>query len=171
MTDTQRPEDIDAEFNRLYAEVASLTTRLEQATAEVERLSDGSRWTEDERKAFLFEATKASYAEGVRAGCEELSMEAARMSDELEAATTRLEQAEGAIARAVQRYDAQPTRDETGLAWAMASDLRALSTTEPSKDGRMYDRCPHIETATEPCCDLHPPIPPPLPTPRPWSGS
>ena len=63
--------------NRAYAK------KVAELTLEVGRLRSGN-WTDEERKLFLFEATKASYAEGVRAGCEELSIHAADMDVELE---------------------------------------------------------------------------------------
>jgi chromosome segregation ATPase len=84
---------MDDEDRKWKAEVESLRNAvrdagrmrglLEEARAEVERLRSG-QWTDEERKLFLFEATKASYAEGVRAGCEELSIHAADMDVELE---------------------------------------------------------------------------------------
>jgi len=67
-----------------------LTAENERLQAEVERLRNG-QWTDEERKLFLFEATKASYAEGTRAGCEELSIEAAKMSVELEESEVAVE--------------------------------------------------------------------------------
>ncbi|MES2156000.1 MAG: hypothetical protein V4510_12780 [bacterium] len=84
--------------------LARLSSRLEAAEAENKRLRDG-RWTDEERKLFLYEATKASYAEGTRAGCEKLSIAAAEMSEEIEGLTSRLEADEGALrelARAVE---------------------------------------------------------------------
>lgn len=69
---------------------------LGRIQAENTRLQDPTRWTLDERKRFLFEATKASYAEGTRAGCEELAIHAAELDTENE----RLRQERDAVVTA-----------------------------------------------------------------------
>jgi chromosome segregation ATPase len=87
---SQRIKELEAEVKRLRAQNDKYDERWRVDQAEVDRLRSG-QWTDEERKLFLFEATKASYAEGTRAGCEELSIEAAKMSEELEAAEAEVE--------------------------------------------------------------------------------
>jgi len=83
-------ERLTVHHERLHKQRLLANETIASLEAEVERLRAG-HWTDEERKLFLFEATKASYAEGTRAGCEELSIEAAKMSDELDEANAEVE--------------------------------------------------------------------------------
>ena len=84
------PREVRLSFERHPVDdVRTLEAERDQLREENERLTSG-RWTDEERKRFLFEATKASYAEGTRAGCEELSIAAAEMSVELDRYRTTL---------------------------------------------------------------------------------
>jgi len=94
---------------------------------EVERLRSG-QWTDEERKLFLFEATKASYAEGTRAGCEELSIHAADMDVELERLRVDVEEE---AARASDNYKAYEREK------AEVEGLRA--ELDEAKAPRLYD--------------------------------
>jgi len=75
---------------RLVEYVAALTNvetfrdANNELRREVGRLRTPAAWTPEERKLFLFEATKASYAEGTRAGCEELAIHAAEMDTHIQ---------------------------------------------------------------------------------------
>ena len=113
-------EAITAQRERDAAEAAA-----EEARQEAERLNNPEQWTEEERKRFLFGATKASYAEGTRAGCEELSIAAAEMSVELD-------QARADLAEARQERD----RIEAVVNAARELELRARSTSDrPTMNG------------------------------------
>jgi hypothetical protein len=126
---SNRAEIAEVEVERLQEESKAFENLAienwasrERLRAEVERLRAG-RWTDEERKLFLYEATKASYAEGARAGCEELSIEAAKMSDELDVANAEVEWLRALIRRA------DPSRDDFEWeTWLL--DARAALLTE-----------------------------------------
>ncbi len=138
-----------------------ILTSYESMKAENERLNDAERWTAEERKRFLYGATKASYAEGTRAGCEELSMAAAEMSIELEEALAQLESikrerdearaSEGNLHDRIGIYrddiltlEARLTRCEEALSGLIAAILDVCSQSRDERVLRLGDRALHL---------------------------
>jgi hypothetical protein len=103
------------------SEEASLRAQLATQAEELARLRAGD-WTAEERKHFLYEATKASYAEGVRAGCEELAIHAADMDEELDELRTQLTKQSAVIEKAHRFINYPSAYNEEALRDALATD-------------------------------------------------